>query len=155
MSADRNGLAGARRGETLRPLRVLALAGASAFVAGCSDRLQLICTEIGCSSGVEVLLDRPPVTGFRVELSSPGSPTTYAYACPDAAHCSNPVFFSDFTPDVVDVRVILGADTSFAEAVRPQYTDVSPNGSRCPPTCHIGRVTATLPAMTAGARRRH
>jgi len=130
----------------LRPLHGLALAGLLAFIGGCSDSLQLECTEIGCSSGVEVLLDRSAATGFRVELTTPGSATTHTYACPDPAHCSVQVFFPDFTPDVVNVRVIVGTDTSFAEAVRPQYSEFRPNGSRCPPTCHIGRLAAVLPS---------
>jgi hypothetical protein len=74
----------------------------------------------------------------------PGSGATYAFECA-TAQCGTTIFFQDFTPDVVNVRIIVGTDTSYVEAVRPQYGDARPNGPDCPPVCHVGRVSATVP----------
>ena len=104
----------------------------------------MVCTLIGCDSGLQVQLDRSPSAAYRVEVFPPGSGATYTFECP-SAQCGTTVFFQDFTPDIVNVRIIVGADTSFVEAVQPQYTDVRPNGAQCPPACHIGRVSASVP----------
>ena len=124
----------------------IAVAGVPITIARCSPSKEagVTCTEIGCASGLQVQLDRSPSAGYTVEVFPPGSGAKYSFECP-SGQCGTTIFFEDFTPDYVNVRIIVGTDTSFAEALQPQYTDLRPNGEQCPPACHIGRVAATTP----------
>jgi hypothetical protein len=113
-------------------------------LTGCSDHLQLVCTLIGCDSGLEIQVNPVPTTPFRVEASALGYSAVYTQECPDPADCTR-IFLPEFTPAVVRIRLIVGADTTFIEATNPEYTEVRPNGPDCPPLCRIGHVTIVVP----------
>jgi hypothetical protein len=113
-------------------------------LTACSDHLQLVCTLIGCDSGLEIQVSPLPTTPFRLEASAPGYSAVYTQECTDPVNCTR-IFLPEFTPDVVRIRVIAGADTTFVEATNPEYTAVRPNGPDCPPICRIGHVTVVLP----------
>jgi hypothetical protein len=114
-------------------------------VVGCyEESMGPICTEIGCESGVEIRVVPQPVGPFRVEVSPPGSLASYVRDCENGATCTR-VFFADFTPDYVNVRVIVTSDTVYLEAIRLEYDEFRPNGPDCPPLCRIARVDVKLP----------
>ncbi len=125
----------------LAPVTLLLLA-----TTFCNDATHpKVCTEIGCESGVEVLVFPQPAGSFRVEVFPLGSPASYVRDCETAADC-NQIFFADFTPDYVNVRVTTTTDTVFLEAVRLDYAEFQPNGPGCPPVCRTASVTVELPS---------
>jgi hypothetical protein len=113
--------------------------------SACSDQLQVVCTDIGCYSGLEIQVDPAPTTRFRVEAFAPGFSAVYTQECDNPASCTR-IFLPEFTPDLVNIRIIAGGDTTFIEAARPEYTESRPNGPKCPPLCRTGHVTVVVPA---------
>jgi hypothetical protein len=144
--------AGGSRQAASSALRRLVACLAVTLAVGCENSLQLVCTEIGCSSGVEVTLTRLPTAAFTIELAPLSASTVYSYRCAIPSDCATGVFFPEFTPDYVNVRVIVGPDTTTAEAVQPLYSEFRPNGTRCPPTCRVGHVTITPPGAERAGR---
>jgi hypothetical protein len=117
------------------------------LLAGCGSSATdppHVCTRAGCSSGLEVVLERTPPEPFRVELEVPGTPARFVYRCDEPARCADRVFFADFTPDYVRIRVITGTDT-VTQAAQPTYEELRPNGPDCPPTCRVARVRVAVP----------
>lgn len=93
-----------------------------------------VCTEIGCESGIEVILESPPTGAYRVEASVGGSVPKYVYECTSEAGCAERIFFPEFTPYRVFIEVTDATGTERYEAV-PVYTERQPNGPECPPLC--------------------
>jgi hypothetical protein len=120
-----------------RPRWVMFLVGL--VLAGCSSGSPppQICTLIGCESGLEIVLEARPAGAFRVEASAPGQPAR-VIDCPTAASCER-IFFDDFTPDSVTVRVTAAAGAMSWNG-RPSYRTLQPNGPACPPTCRQATV---------------
>ena len=96
---------------------------------------------IGCDDGLAVVLEAPPAGSYRVVASTDGEEDRVMECSPDAP-CGERVFFADFQPESVTIRVIAGADT-LTRTVRPDWQDVQPNGPACPPTCRQATVTIT------------
>jgi hypothetical protein len=108
---------------------------------GCD--LAVSCTLIGCSNGLSVSFDSAPTTGFRIEITSPGSAAKHVIDCPDPARCG-PLTFDDFMPHTATITVTTSTGSrTFTRT--PEYTEVSPNGERCGPTCRQATVTVSLP----------
>lgn len=123
---------------------LLVCAVASVLLSGCNGLAgPTACTEIGCESGLEVVLENAPAVPFRVEAEVPGQQGLYVFDCPDPARCGR-VFFAAFTPDYVRIRVTTAAGT-VARDVRPQYAEARPNGPDCPPLCRTATVAVPLP----------
>lgn len=92
------------------------------------------CTEIGCESGIEVVLESPPAGAYRVEATVGGSAARYVYQCADEEGCAGRIFFPEFTPYRVFIEVTDATSTERYEVV-PEYTEHRPNGPDCPPLC--------------------
>ena len=116
------------------------LGGAGVLLCSCSDATDpIICTQIGCYSGLEVeLLGTLPVE-YRLELKVPGSKEFY-FDCTADSPCWPPIFIQDFFPETVRVTVSSG-DQSWTTVANPEYEEYQPNGPQCPPTCRLGRVS--------------
>ena len=95
------------------------------------------CTLIGCSSGLEIVLDAPPSIPYRVEVYVDGQ-ARYVYRCDTPTSCRS-AFFSEFTPASVHVEVIT-ADGIQRVHASPQYTVSRPNGEDCEPLCRTAVV---------------
>jgi len=134
------------RSCVMRQATQLALASFLVFgLSACSDQLQRICTDIGCYSGLEIQVSPAPATPFRIEAFAPGFSAVYTQDCANPADCTR-IFLPEFTPDVVNVRLIAGGDTTFVEGAQPQYTESRPNGPDCPPICRTGHITISAPS---------
>lgn len=103
------------------------------------------CTLIGCESGVEVAFAQRPDAPFRIEAEVPGHPSSrYVYECDEVSRCGGRIFFADFTPDVVRIRVVTAAGTT-EQIYSPQYSESRPNGPDCEPLCRTARIMLPLP----------
>jgi len=117
-----------------------------AWVSACSsDQYAQGCTRIGCDSGIYVDLSRVPAEAYRLELSPLGATAKYVVECADPEACGTRHFFRDFTPDVVTVRLIIGADTVFWPETILDYVETQPNGPNCPPTCFAATIALPVP----------
>ena len=108
-----------------------------------SDPLYRLCTEIGCSSGLHITFDAAPPPGTIVQ-AEPSGGLPWRVECGVQVSCDNGVFFPDFMPDYVRVRITTPAGEILHE-VRPEYEAVMPNGADCPPTCRTATVEVELP----------
>ncbi len=101
------------------------------------------CTEIGCSNGLLVTFNTPPPHGSIVELdNSNGFP--WRVECGIDWNCDFGIFFADFTPDHVRVRVVT-PDGEVSESFQPTYQKHQPNGDGCPATCLNATILVELP----------
>ena len=126
--------------------RLLALVS-TVLASGCNS-LTGVCTQIGCTSGIEVQLEEEPPVPYRIEADAGGGTARYVYECDQTAGCP-PIFFAEFTPDWVIFEVIVAEDTTWYE-VRPTYTKHQPNGPRCEPTCYNSVVRLPSDALYTG-----
>jgi hypothetical protein len=123
---------------------LIVVAGVIAAAPGCSNPFGgRVCTEIGCSDGIRVTFEAPPPDGTLVELGgSFGVP--WRVECGVDLDCSTGIFFADFTPDHLSVRVITSGG-EVTESFQLTYQELRPNGGDCPPTCRIATVLMGLP----------
>lgn len=99
----------------------------------------VVCTDIGCDSGLTVMLQSPPDAPYRIEVHVSGSSVRYIQTCSSQTACGSTAFFSDFTPERVIVEVISALGTERYEA-RPTYQRNQPNGPGCDPVCWTAAV---------------
>ena len=119
------------------------LAGSVFGGVGCGNSTGMLCTLIGCESGVMVQVTPLPTGPFRVEVSPLGSLVSFVRDCEDPAACAK-IFFPNFTPGEVSVRVTTTSDTVFVQVVQLEYRDFEPNGPGCG-LCRIADLDVTLP----------
>lgn len=124
----------------LLPLFVTVLSGCEHWVGLES------CPLIGCQNGLEVELSTQPTTPFRVEAVAPGGISTYQFECTDPSQCGTRVFFPEFTPGVVEIRVIT-EDRTTTMTYEPRYEERQPNGPDCPPECNVAKVRVEMPSL--------
>jgi len=117
---------------------ILAVVAITAACSNGSSQPPQICTQIGCESGLQVILSVAPAGPFRVEAQAAGDDAPRVFECPAGERCES-AFFADFTPEEATIRVIANGRTT-ARTVRPTYERVQPNGPDCPPICWQGRV---------------
>ena len=115
-----------------------------AAVPGCSNPFGgRACTLIGCDDGITVTFDAPPPHGTLVELDG-SSGVPWRVECGVDWNCDAGIFFSDFTPDHISVRVVTPAGEAM-ESFQLTYQEFQPNGDGCPPTCRTATVAMGLP----------
>ena len=106
----------------------------------------MVCTQIGCESGITVHLASLPNGPFRVDVKPRGAAdVAYVYECSDVAHCRQDIFFAGLITDYLIVTVQVGAASRDTEAVQVQYASHRPNGPNCEPDCRTATVTAQVP----------
>lgn len=111
----------------------------------CADAT-MVCTLIGCESGITVHLASLPNGPFRVDVKPSGAnDVAYVYECSDAAQCRQDIFFAGLITDHLTVTVQVGAASRDTEAVQVQYASHRPNGPNCEPDCRTATVTAQVP----------
>jgi len=115
---------------------VLALLSGCRPASPAADPPIQICTKIGCSDGLTVVVENAPAAPYTVEV---GLPDGTSRTAPCEAGCDGGLFFEGVTADEVTVRITGSAGTS-SQSVRPTYTDSRPNGPDCPPVCRQARV---------------
>jgi len=121
----------------------IVLAGVIATAPGCSNPFGRTCTLIGCQGGIRVTFEAPPPHGTLVELEGPiGVP--WRVECGVDLDCSAGIFFADFTPEHVSVRVTTSAG-EVNEHFQLTYQEFQPNGEDCSPTCWTATVVVGLP----------
>jgi hypothetical protein len=98
--------------------------------APATDAAPTMCTQIGCSDGLNVELD-----GFdeEVELELTAGEETRRVTCLPPGPCRH--FIPDFTPAEVTVVALLEDGTEEERSFTPEYRDEQPNGPDCPPVC--------------------
>lgn len=128
-----------------RVIRILIFVFSVSALSSC-ERLGLephVCTLIGCSSGITVVLENKPTSPYRIEVYSGNSTgPRYVFQCDAQTNCADPFFF-DYTPDHVFVDVVVGSNRTTYEVV-PKYTESRPNGADCEPLCR--QSTIRLPS---------
>lgn len=94
----------------------------------------VMCTQIGCSDGLNVELD-----GFteEVELELAAGGETRTVTCQPPGPCHH--FVPDFTPEEVTATVFL-PDREEERTFTPEYREERPNGPDCPPVCRQARI---------------
>lgn len=104
------------------------------------------CTLIVCTDGLFInLLGAPAVGPYRVELFSATSPAArYVFECPEGRACGSQIFFPDYTPSEVNIRIV-AATQATAYRERPTYT--RPGDTQCN-DCTIGRVSVQFPTSS-------
>lgn len=98
------------------------------------------CNLVGCTSGIEVVLDEYPDEPFRIVAESSGGFTEYVYTCDEVGKCNGPIIFTDFTPRNVTIRLITASGTVSEYHLIPRYEVGHPNGPDCPPACLFARI---------------
>lgn len=113
-------------------------------LAGCGV-LDPSCTLIGCASGLILRFSTPPTSAYRIEVTSPGSSAKVVLECPASMGCiGDEAMLVDYLPDFATVTIITATATATTQ-VKPVYSETSPNGERCGPTCRQATVTVTMP----------
>lgn len=97
-----------------------------------------VCTLIGCSDGVTVVVQNAPPTPYTVQVTLPDG-SRRAARCEAAPGCGAGVFVADVSADELTVEVI-GSGGRSSQVVRPSYEVSRPNGPSCPPVCRQARV---------------
>jgi hypothetical protein len=122
----------------------IALVGVLATAPGCSNPFGGACTLIGCTDGIMVSFETPPPDGTLVELEGPfGVP--WRVECGVDLDCGTGIFFADYTPQQLTVRVVTRAGEA-TESFQPTYEKFQPNGEDCSPTCWRATVVMGLPS---------
>ncbi len=105
-----------------------------------------VCTQIGCVSGVIVVVDGAGAGQVTSLAASAPGDTAIVRNCTPTTPCTGAlgVVFSDFTPDTVVITVVTATGTTSVTFV-PSYTLFSPNGPDCPPTCKLATVYISVP----------
>lgn len=82
----------------------------------------------------------PPSEAYRVEASAAGQTTPRTQTCASGGSCF--IFFNNFMPSQVSIRVVLVASATTWGSVdaSPVYNPVFPNGFECGAACHRGFV---------------
>lgn len=119
---------------------IAAVASMTAIVS-CGGATEVVCTAIGCFSGVLVEVSGA-TSDLTVEATSDdGEQRTETCVVSSDGRCF--ARFNGFTPDQVTIRVI-GASQSFSVTVQPAYEVSQPNGPNCEPTCLRAEVSIQL-----------
>jgi len=124
----------------------IAIVAAAATTSGCTNPFgERLCTLIGCSSGLGVELAAPVPAGSVVEVTA-DTGETRSVECGTDQLCEFGVFFDDFTPSHVTVRVQTPTGTTTVE-FDPHYEKYQPNGGGCGPICLQAHVEVEVPAV--------
>ena len=101
------------------------------------------CTQIGCESGLTVILQGAPQGPWSISVKSQG--ITMSKDCAAGSSCGGQMFFETFTKDLIDVTVTRNGTSVTYTNLTPTKTIVQPNGPRCEPTCDQRTVTVQAP----------
>jgi hypothetical protein len=122
----------------LKRIQMLAPLVATTLLASCG------CNLVGCLTGLSVEVTNAPAGPITVEAHASGAANNAVYtaSCPSSTGCVNTVYFPDFTPTRVQLKITTTAGTRTTEAF-PKYTRQQPNGENCSPTCYVSDVQFT------------
>jgi hypothetical protein len=122
---------------------MLLVVGFGTWLTACSESLTpLGCSDVGCFSGLTILLEEPLPDGTVVSLLLENAPWTVT--CGVNVNCSEGLYFEGLRAEHFGVRVTTpSVEVEFG--FRPEYKVVKPNGPDCPPDCFHAEIT--LPAL--------
>jgi hypothetical protein len=114
---------------------------AALVLAACSPftNTARVCTEIGCNSGIKVILESPPAGAYRIEAYVYPQGPRYVFRCERQSGCMDQIFLVEFTPYRLFIEVVSDSGTQRYEVV-PKYQESRPNGPDCPPHCRTAVV---------------
>ena len=113
-------------------------------LALCGMACGVDCTLIGCDSGLKIQFASAPSAPFRIDASSADAGTR-SYSCGNNTGCITPsLTISDYVPENVTLIVTYEGRTT-TTTVRPSYTESTPNGKGCGPTCPVATIALPLP----------
>ena len=101
---------------------------------------QLGCTLIGCTDGLNVVVNAALQQDFTVTVTS-GGQTLHTFTCRSGQSCH--AFVENKTPATVTVALATGMGPVSKEFT-PEYKINKPNGPNCPPDCRQATVTVTV-----------
>ena len=117
---------------------LLVVVGLSLAAAACS-LLDPACTLVGCGPSLTLEFAEQPAGLLRVEATDVASADRRVIDCTNPGLCSRFVYFADFTPEEVIVRVVTQTGTT-ERTFHPSYQRSRPNGPRCEPECRQARI---------------
>lgn len=127
-----------------RLARTLAVAVlASASVSACDDVFGKGCSLAPCPAALTVTVHGKEDVEYAVLASAPGEDVQSATCIISPSLDSCEVYFRDFDPAEVTVRVTW-ADQEATSQFTPTYETVHPNGPDCTPTCRAATVVMDL-----------
>lgn len=121
---------------------VLGIAAAIGMGSCHSEPVAEVCTEIGCSSGLTVLLEGDVPDEYRVVVK-PFARDSVEMTCRPVQPCVNGLFFEGVTRESVVVEVHMG-ERLVRQTFTVPYTKKRPNGPGCDPECLQGVVTVEV-----------
>jgi hypothetical protein len=125
---------------------LLVVVGLSLAAAGCSLLDPEACTLRGCGPSLTLEFTEQPAGLLRVEATDIITADRRVIDCTSPGWCSGGfVYFTDFTPEEVIVRVTTQSGT-VEQTFHPSYEIVHPNGRRCEPTCRQALIRVPLPS---------
>ena len=124
-------------------MRRFAVFAAIVLTLACKRDTERACTLIGCLNTLTVEVQNAPPGPITVQAVPIGTPdTVHTATCPGDGGCTNAVYFVDFAPVHVHLKVITIAGTREWD-VRPSFLTSQPNGPGCPEICRSGTVRLT------------
>lgn len=118
---------------------LLVVVGLGVAAAGCS-LVDPACTQVGCGPSLTLEFAAQPAGLLRVEATDVTTADRRVIDCTAPGSCSGGfVYFTDFTPAEVIVRVVTQTGTT-EQTFHPLYHRVRPNGPRCEPECRQARI---------------
>lgn len=131
-----------------RFLRHACLLGAALLPAtSACDSPTVVCTNIGCFSGLLLSLDELPAGDFTVDVH----PTTlegpaFTATCEGGiGECQQEIFFHGINATRVYVEITTSLGSVLHEVLNIDYEPRRLNGPRCGVTCRVGELRVTIP----------
>jgi hypothetical protein len=121
-------------------LAALMLVAVTACASSEPDEGPRVCTMIGCSNGLSIVVNSTVQQDLTVTVLS-GEQTLHSFTCRAGQPCQT--FLENQTPMNVTVRVTSSAGTVSREYA-PEYRMNRPNGPDCPPECRQATVTMAV-----------
>ena len=111
-------------------------------MTACDSSTDPVCTRVGCTSGLTVVVEYPATADFTV-VANDSDGETRTGTCSVTAGDPCQVRFDDFLPDHLTVSVT-GVGQHVSVSLTPSYEINQPNGPECTPTCWNASVRIEL-----------
>lgn len=138
---------------SLRPgvLRSMTFCLAAGACGGGDDPPAHTCAVPACrGAGLAVMVISPPTEPYRIEATAAGATGTHTRDCNGVDACD--VFFTDFVPTRVTIKVVTPSATASYDAV-PAYAGPRSTDPDCPWDCRIASVTVPGSTSTVAVYR--
>lgn len=120
-----------RVGHHARAALFLAVVAVGLALVSCKSPLSVVCTDVGCDSGLFIELEGPTDESFTITAIS-GSSEPRVIECTAAEACW--LFIPDYAPALVRI-IYESADRTVEGEFDPDWELRYPNGRDCGPAC--------------------